>query len=240
MRALLPLCTCYCCHLPQPNGGDVSLSLPYHPRCVAHLLFPKSSQYPFRLGQQAEVAQYLLQIVPHLMHVAHQLPNTSSPSSYTDNVAVKQHEMSGVQQGLKGHTASPVPVLATHHTTLPPPGESIPLSRTSQAPRLPHREKDSDGVGLVKLAGRPEDASVGEGDGNIADTRLRPPTTAEEKLEILKRLNSAISEHRKKVGVKSILDENCQSPSGDAPVLPPSTEEGGCGEPVQATTCSLP
>ena len=84
----------------------------------------------------------------------------------------------------------------------------------------------------MKLTGRSKEASEGEGDDIIDDTRLRPPTTAEEKLEILKRLNSAISEHRKKVGVKSILDENSQSPSADAPVLP-NTEEGGYGEPVQ-------
>ena len=73
-----------------------------------------------------------------------------------------------------------------------------------------------------------EDASVKESEGNVDDSRFMPPTTAEEKLEILKRLNSAIVEHRKKVGVESILDESSQSSSGVAPAAP-NAEEGEMG-----------
>lgn len=200
---------------------------PLPPRCVAHLLFPQSSQYPFRLGQQAEVAQYLLQIVPHLMHVAHKLPSTSSSSSFGDSTTVRWREtdvMSGTQPGQSGHMAFHSPVMAANHTAIHR-GESASLSKKSEVSELPHCERDSEGGGLVRLAtGSSKDASVGEGEGNIDNNIFRPPTTAEEKLEILKRLNTAISEHRKKVGVKCILDENSQSPSGDAPALPNAGE----------------
>lgn len=136
--------------------------------------------------------------------------------------------MGGTQPEQGGHTAFHSPVMATDHPAIHP-GESASLSKKSEVSELSHQERDSDGGGLVRLAtGSSKDASVGEGEGNIDNDRFRPPTTAEEKLEILKRLNSAISEHRKKVGVKSILDENSQSPSGEAPAFP-NAGEGGMG-----------
>ena len=132
--------------------------------------------------------------------------------------------MGGTQPEQGGHTAFHSPVMATDHPAIHP-GESASLSKKSEVSELPHHEKDSDSGGLVRLAtGSSKDASVGD----IDNDRFRPPTTAEEKLEILKRLNSAISEHRKKVGVKSILDENSQSPSGEAPAFL-NAGEGGMG-----------
>lgn len=228
---------CYTHSLPFIPSAPRQLECPplvsssYLPRCVAHLLFPQSSPYPFRLGQQAEVAQYLLQIVPHLMHVANQLPNTAaSSSSFADSAVVNRHEMDvvgGTQTRQSGHAASYSSAKDTLYPTVHPGGNASP-TRNSQPSDLPRDGKDSDTGGLVKLTASSEDASVKESEGNVDDSRFMPPTTAEEKLEILKRLNSAIVEHRKKVGVESILDESSQSSSGIAPAAP-NAEEGEMG-----------
>ena len=129
--------------------------------------------------------------------------------------------------GQSGHTDSHSPAKDTNHSAIHPGGR-VSLSKKSMSNEVSHRE-DSDSGGLLKSTGSSKDASrVMEGKGGIDDSRFKPSTTAEEKLEILKRLNSAIAEHRKKVGVESILHENSHTSTRGALALP-DTEKGEKG-----------
>ena len=164
------------------------------------------------------------------MHVANQLPNSAS-SSCGGSTVVIQHKMnaegSAQTSGQSGHTDSRSPAKDTNHSIIHPGGR-VSLIKKSMSNEVSHRE-DSDSGGLLKSTGSSKDASrVGEGKGGIDDSRFKPSTTAEEKLEILKRLNSAIAEHHKKVGVESILHENSHTSTGGA-LAPPNAEKGEKG-----------
>lgn len=172
------------------------------------------------------MAQYLLQIVPHLMHVANQLPNAASSSCGGSTVVIQREmnaEGSSQPSGQSGHTDSRSPAKDTNRSTIHPGGR-VSLGKKPPSTEVSHRE---DSGGLLKSTGNCKDASrAGEGKGGIDDSRFKPSTTAEEKLEILKRLNSAIAEHRKRVGVEAILHESRHTSTGGALALPNTGEKG--------------
>ena len=174
-------------------------------RIAAQYLFPESACYPFKLGQHSKLVKYLNQVMPHLQKMFQGIPELDDPSSLQPHKKWPE----GSFQGDSDHSLSTTPLDAT------------PLSGNSSCRedgQVTADELDSPENTVSQTTNPVESVLIDctlEVNNCMDDVKVTKPhskkmvsnlhTRPRTKLKILKHLNNVITEHRKKVGIETLL-----------------------------------